>query len=460
MGTAVGIAAVGEEGGVRPAHLAPVVVGIADVDVLNLLPGQTGDGVLLVGEEHHGVVGDGDELQLHAGGPGLRLQGLGGLGGGKEHVRLAADEPLVGLIALAVAGDVPRVIAAVLEEGAEEGAGVGVGGGGAVHHRDGPVKAVVDGGGGGVDGQEADEAVQQLHGLQPGGGPEGFGQGCIQVGVLRLHLGGDAQASAVSRQTLIGGQGPAGDGAGILQLQLRLRVRLGRQAQRVKSPPGHDHHLRPGDGAGRVEVDVGGGQAEGAGGCGGGVVPVIRRHVGIARIPAALRAQNPQQQGKGLCPGDGAVREQLPPLVPLEHPPGGEVLGAQRRLVVLRAVPGFHLVGKGRGLGYPGGQRFVCPAGRENGVHPAVVVVRERDDLPGVGVGGKEVAALGPGQVLALRILQTDCDKLSVLTGGGPGGGDGVGRCGGQSQNQAQAEEQREQAGRGAFHTNTSFKYS
>ena len=108
--------------------------------------GQPGDRVLRVGEEHHGVIGDGNVLQFHPRRLRLGLQLLRGQGGGEEGVHLPVDEPLVGLMALGVALRELRMVVIIPEERPVYSPGVGVGGGGAVDDGHSFVKAPVDGG--------------------------------------------------------------------------------------------------------------------------------------------------------------------------------------------------------------------------------------------------------------------------------------------------------------------------
>ena len=171
-----------------------------------MLLGQPGDRVLRVGEEHHGVIGDGNVLQFHPRRLRLGLQLLRGQGGGEEGVHLPVDEPLVGLMALGVALRELRMVVIIPEERPVYSPGVGVGGGGAVDDGHSFVKAPVDGGLGGVPGQAGTGVVQEGDRLAPGGGPVPLcqllhsGLPVDRVGLSGGPLGEDAQTLLVKGQ--------------------------------------------------------------------------------------------------------------------------------------------------------------------------------------------------------------------------------------------------------------------
>ena len=119
-------------------------------------------GVFAVGEKDHGVIGDGSQLQLHAGGLCLGQGVLRGLGGDDEQICLAGDQPVIGIVALGVALGESRVAGVVEEQGTEQRRGVGIGGGGAVDDGHVRIKAPGDGRLRGITGQKEKTVVEEF----------------------------------------------------------------------------------------------------------------------------------------------------------------------------------------------------------------------------------------------------------------------------------------------------------
>ena len=407
----VPVAAEGDQSGIRPSDLRPVVIRILHIYVSDLFHGDPLRRVVPVGKEHHGVVGYGDELQLHAGRRRFVQGILGGLGGGKEDVDLPFDETVIGIKALGVALRELGVIGVVGEQGPIHRHGIGIRGGRAVDHRHLPVKPIVDRRLTGIPGQLLPGPVEKLYGLSPLDFPVPLRQvgigGRAAVRVVRpglLH--GLDEGNVGLGKGQVSAQGPARDLPGVVQRQVRRRpIRDGEPAHPLHGPGQHHSELAPGDRPAGFKVLPGLGDPGGLGGGGCVIIPVLRLHVGIARVSGGLQAQQPAHQRKCLRPGERRPGIQAPRLVPLDHAPVIEVAGAVVLLIEFHVLPVGDTVGKAMLLSQERLQGAARLVRRHRGKDPLPPhqVAGESHRLAGVGIAHRQPPALRPVQLRPFR---------------------------------------------------------